>query len=413
MAPAQSSASPSMGAGQGRASSTSPTAETAVARVSGTDPISAGARPVLRLPGPSQGENKGMGDVARKSFVATTVAVAVVACALALWHLKVLVALLLLAFIIAAAMRPGIEALYRRRVPRGVGVALHYLGFLIAIGLLLWLIVPRALDQIEAALGTLPTSASDVAEAARKSHGIKHEILVGLQDRLERLPEGAALIHPALTIGRTALEVLVGIFFTFAVAAYWIFEKERAQGLVIRLVARKHRKDVCNTWDLIDAKLGAFVRGQLLMITLVSTVLSFAFWLDGLPYWLLIGVFAGIVEIVPVIGPLVAGVFAIGAGLTDSWQTAVGAAIAVFGLRLVQDYVIGPRVLGHAVGLSPLIVLVTVTSVGLLFGGFYVLLATPIAAVLATLLDVIVLDKDPAKQDVPALIFPAKDAETG
>ena len=148
------------------------------------------------------------------------------------------------------------------------------------------------------------------------------------------------------------------------------------------------------------------------MITFVSTVLSIAFWAIGLPYWLLLGVFAGIVEIVPVVGPLFAGVAAILAGLTVDVHTARLAAVAVFGLRLIQDYVVGPRVLGHAVGLSPLIVLVTVSSIGLLFGGFYVLLATPFAAVLATLLDVIVLDKDPAEEDVPKLIFPAKDAET-
>jgi predicted PurR-regulated permease PerM len=354
-----------------------------------------------------------MSETARKSLVATAVSVAVIAGALALWHLRVLVALLLLATIIAAAVRPGVEALHRHRVPRGVGVAIHYVGLLLAIGLLLWLIVPRALNQIESALGTLPTSTSDVAAAARKSHGIKHEILIGLQHRLERLPRGTGLIHPAVTYGRTALEILVAIFFVFAVAAYWIFEKKRAQGLIVRLAPNRKRRVICDTWNLIDAKLGAFVRGQLLMITFVSTMLSFAFWLDGLPYWLLIGVFAGIVEIVPVIGPLAAGVIAIGAGLTDSWQTAVGAAVAVFGLRLLQDYVVGPRVLGHAVGLSPLIVLVTVATVGLLFGGFYVLLATPVAAVLATIVDVLVLDKDPAKEDVPALIFPAKDAETG
>jgi predicted PurR-regulated permease PerM len=354
-----------------------------------------------------------MSEIARKSFVATTVAVAVIAVALALWHLKVLVAILLLALIISAAMRPGVEALHRHRIPRSLGVALHYVGFLVAIGLLLWLIVPRALDQVEAALGTLPTSTADVAAAAEKSHGIKHDILVGIQHRLESLPRGANLIHPAVTYGRTALEALVGIFFTFAVAAYWIFEKERAQALILGLVTRKNRGRVRDTWDLIDAKLGAFVRGQLVLVTFVSTVLSLAFWLDGMPYWLLIGVFAGIVEIVPVIGPLAAGVVAIAAGFTDSWQTAVGAAIAVFGLRLLQDYVINPRVLGHAVGLSPLVVLVTVTTVGLLFGGPYVLLATPLAAILATLLDVIVLDKNPADEEVPTLIFPAKDTETG
>ncbi len=149
------------------------------------------------------------------------------------------------------------------------------------------------------------------------------------------------------------------------------------------------------------------------MITFVGTVLSIAFWAIGVPYWLLLGVFAGIVEIVPVVGPLIAGVAAILAGLTVDVHTAVLAAVAVYGLRLIQDYVVGPKVLGHAVGLSPLIVLVTVSSIGLLFGGFYVLLATPFAAVLATLIDVAVLDKDPAEEEVPKLIFPANDAEAG
>jgi predicted PurR-regulated permease PerM len=308
-------------------------------------------------------------------------------------------------------MRPGVEWLQRHRIPRPLGVAIHYVVFLLVIAFLLWLIVPRALDQIGTAVGGIPTSTQDVARAAKHSHGIKHEILVGLQHRLERLPQGTGLIHPAVTYGRQALEILVGIFFTFAVAAYWIFEKEKAQTVILGLVRGKNKRVTRDTWDLIEAKLGAFVRGQLVMITFVATVLSIAFWAIGVPYWLLLGVLAGIVEIVPVVGPLIAGVAAILAGLTVDVHTAVLAAAAVFGLRLIQDYVVGPKVLGHAVGLSPLIVLVTVSSIGLLFGGFYVLLATPFAAVLATLIDVAVLDKDPADEDVPKLIFPAKDVE--
>jgi predicted PurR-regulated permease PerM len=69
-------------------------------------------------------------------------------------------------------------------------------------------------------------------------------------------------------------------------------------------------------------------------------------------------------------------------------------------------------VLGDAVGLSPLLVLVSVTSVGILFGGFAVVLAVPIAAVLVTLVDVIVRDVDPAEEDVPTVLFPAKEAES-
>ena len=64
---------------------------------------------------------------------------------------------------------------------------------------------------------------------------------------------------------------------------------------------------------------------------LVGTVLSVAFWAIGLPYWLLIGTFAGLVEIVPVIGPFVAGALAVGVGLTVSWQTALAAGLAVRG----------------------------------------------------------------------------------
>jgi predicted PurR-regulated permease PerM len=70
-----------------------------------------------------------------------------------------------------------------------------------------------------------------------------------------------------------------------------------------------------------------------------------------------------------------------------------------------------PRVLGDAVGLSPLLVLVAVTACGVVLGGLAVLLAIPIAAVLVTLLDVLVLNKDPAEEDVPSVMFPAKDAE--
>ncbi|MDQ3162749.1 MAG: AI-2E family transporter, partial [Actinomycetota bacterium] len=81
-------------------------------------------------------------------------------------------------------------------------------------------------------------------------------------------------------------------------------------------------------------------------------------------------------------------------------------------VRLLEDYIIIPRVLGEAVGLSPLLVLFSITSVALLFGEFAVLLAIPLAAVLATLVDVIVRGKDPAEEDVPAVIFSARDSET-
>lgn len=351
-------------------------------------------------------------ETARRAAIATLVVGGIVVVALALWELKLLVSLLFLAFIIAAAMRPGIDALHRRRIPRAVGVGIHYVMLAGLVALFLWAVVPRALSQVQAAAGNLPQTSSELRNAARGSTGLKHDVLVSLERRLKNLPSATDLVRPGLALTVKAFEALVAVFFVLASAAYWIFERDRAVDLVCSLLPRPKRKTVRDTWTLIDLKLGAYVRGQGILVILVGTLLSLAFLLVGEPYWILVGSFAGLVEIVPVIGPLAAGALAIGVGLTDSVRTAVLAGVAVLVVRLMEDYIIMPRVLGDAVGLSPLLVLFSVTAVGLLFGGFAVILAIPIVAVLTTLIDVVVRDRDPAEEEVPTVLFPAKEAET-
>jgi predicted PurR-regulated permease PerM len=352
-----------------------------------------------------------MAETAKKAAVATLVVGGIVVLALALWKLKLLLAILFLGFILAATMRPAIEALRERGIPRGVGLALHYIFFAALLAGTLWLVIPRALDQVDSALGNLPETRAELRESAKETDGIKADVLRGVQRRLREL-RGEELVEPAAEITRTAFEVLIGVFFVFAIAAYWIFERTRAVHLVCGLLPKDHRRTVRDTWYLIDAKLGAYIRGQALLVLMVGTALSLIFWAIGLPYWLLVGAFAGVVELIPVIGPLTAGALAVGVGLTDSVQTAVLAGIAVLAVRLAEDYLVIPRVLGEAVGLSPLVVLASVSAVGILFGGFAVFLAIPLAAVVVTLVDVVIRGRDPAEEDVPAVIFTAQDAET-
>jgi len=249
-----------------------------------------------------------MDQTARKAAIATLVAGSIIVVGLALWKMRVVLGLLFLAFIVAAAIRPGIEWLARHRVPRALGLALHYLALLGLVALALSFVVPPALHQIDRALS--PGGKAQIAQAAQSSSGVKHEILSALQKRLKHLPSGTKLIKPLAQVGLTAFEIIIGIFFTFAAAAYWIFERDKTIDLVCSILPRPKRKLVRDTWDLIDAKLGAFVRGEVLLILLVAAVLSLAFWGIGEPYWLLIGSFAGVVEIVPVIGPLTAGALA-------------------------------------------------------------------------------------------------------
>jgi predicted PurR-regulated permease PerM len=277
------------------------------------------------------------------------------------------------------------------------------------LGLLLWLVVPRAIDQVQSALGG--DTKAQIHREATQSTGLKHELLTAIDRRLREVPRAGALLHPAVEVTLKVFEAILGVFFVLATAAYWIFERERAVSFVTSMLPRQRRKRVRDTWDLIDLKLGAFVRGQALLIVLVGTLLTLAFWGVGEPYFILIGAFAGAVEIVPVIGPIAAGALAIGVGFTESWHVALAAGICVFVVRMLEDYLIVPRVLGGAVGLSPLLVLISVTAVGILFGGFAVILAVPLVAVLVTLIDVIVRDKDPAAEEVPTVLFPAKEAE--
>jgi predicted PurR-regulated permease PerM len=369
-------------------------------RLAQSDAQAKDARPDDRTP---------LGDTAKRAAVATLVVIAIVAAALALWKLKVILAVVFLGITIAAAMRSGVDQLAARHVPRSIGTLLHFVAVFGLVALLLWLAVPRALSQVESALGTngIPTKAADLQEATRNAHGIKRKILVSLQNRLKHLPKASKLFQSGVSVGLKAFEVLIAVFFMFATAAYWIFERDRTIDFVTSLLPRPKRKKVRDTWNLIDLKLGAFVRGECLLILLVGTVLSLLFFAIGLPYWLLIGAFAGLVEIVPVIGPLAAGALAVGVGLTVDPYTALWAGLCVLGVRLAEDYLVVPRVLGDAVGLSPLLVLVSVTAVGILFGGFAVILAVPLVAVLATLLDVIVRNRDPSAEDVPSVLFPA------
>jgi predicted PurR-regulated permease PerM len=227
-----------------------------------------------------------MKETTQRVALSTLIVIAIVAVALALWKLKLVLALVFLAFIVAAALRPGIERLARAGIPRGVGLLIHYAALIGVIALALWIVVPRAVDQVQSALGG--TTQAQIHEEAQQSKGIKHEILTAIDKRLREVPKASELLDPAVEVTLKVFEVLLGIFFVLAVAAYWIFERARAVDFVASLLPRPKRKKLRDTWDLIDLKLGAFVRGQVLLIVLVGTVLSLAFWAIGEPYFILI-----------------------------------------------------------------------------------------------------------------------------
>jgi predicted PurR-regulated permease PerM len=339
--------------------------------------------------------------LALSSLVAGVVVLAVIVAALALWTARSILLLLFLSYTLAAAIEPGVEKLTHRGVPRALAIAAHFAALAAFMGLLLWLFVPVVLEQTQQALRDVPQD----EEADGTLASIRRQALAGLEGELVDISSPRAALSAAVE----TLSVLAGIAFALAAAVYWLVERDRLVALVLALVPRPKRKTVRDTWRLIDLKLGAVIRTKLLLVLMTGTILSLGFWIIGLPYFLLVGAFAGIVEVLPVIGPLIAGLTAVAAGLSVSWKVALAAALIVYGLRVVQDYVINPHFFGHAVQLPPLVVLIAVSAIALLLGPLWVPLAIPLTAVFSTLLDVLVWKQDPSEKPIPTALVRTDD----
>ena len=317
---------------------------------------------------------------------ATAAALAVAALAVGIWQVRSVLILLLLALTLAAAIRPGVEWLGRHRVPESVAILLHFLVVGGVIALFVWLAVPPALHQIGHAL--------DQNAIAGNPTGVRDRVLIWVQQHLNQLPAGTQLLHPVATYGHKAGEAVVAIFFTLAATWYCVSERDAIIKLLTAMAPEAKREKARETYLALDSRLGAYTRLRFLMVFAVGAVLSAGFYAIGLNYWLLVGAFVGLIEIVPVIGPLIGSILVLAVGVPQSLHIAALSLLWLVVVREFQSYVVNPHI-GQTVGLSPLVTLLSVAVVGVLFGGFAVILAVPFTSAVATLIDVLVLGHDP------------------
>jgi predicted PurR-regulated permease PerM len=335
---------------------------------------------------PASGER----DVARTAARAAAAAIAVAAIAFGLWKVRSIIILLLLALTFAAAMRPGVEWLRRRRVPEPLAILFFFVLVLGVVGVFFWLAVPPAIHQVQQALAQ-PNPTVNINHTT----GIRHDVLVWVDKHLHALPSGSAILHPIAAYGHKATDAVVAVLFTLAASWYWVSERDRMIELLTSLAPESKRAKARTTYLEIDRRLGSYTRVKFLMVVAIGLVLSAGFYAVGLDYWLLVGGFVSLVEIIPVIGPLIGAIVVVAVGLPQSLHVVALALLVLVGVRTFQSYVINPHVMGHSVGLSPLVTLVSVSVVGILFGAFAVILAIPVTSAVATLIDVLVLDHEP------------------
>src|SRR5215203_2191569 len=309
-------------------------------------------------------------------------------------QIQFVLVLVLLSLVFATVIQRPVQALERRDVPRPLAIVLMYIAILGALTALFVLLSPAIRTQAVAFREQAPQSLADLRSAWVTSG---NALLAGPGQQL--LDRGIAFIQsPGQTQGISvpqgaALGLLtglgggiVGLVTVLIISFYYLMEKSWIRRIVLLDAAPGTRIRVSRIWDEVEQKVGDWLRGQLTLCLVIGVTATIGYAVMGIQFWPLLGLWAGVTEIIPILGPWLGGVPAVFIALTQGWEKGFLVAGFVVLLQLTENAVLVPRVMRGAVGLTPLTVFIAILA-GTEFAGVAgALLAIPIAAVIQVLL---------------------------
>lgn len=291
-------------------------------------------------------------------------------------------------------LEPVVKVFERLRIPRVVGAILSLLvlvAVLVATGALVWPTVQDQGAQLIQQLPDLYVAVVDWLRQAATTIGLEIDEFLS-QEAIEewlRDPANQATVQDLLFgFGAGAGIVLRGVAETVVVvglapilAIYLLMDLERFKQRSLELTPPRHRNEVAYVSGEVSTALGSFVRGQLLVALIVGVASSFGMWAIDLPFWLIIGIVAGFLNLIPFLGPVVGGALAALVALLngDPWQ-AVWAVLIMTAIQQVDNHLITPMVQRTRVQLSPLVIVLALIVGGALAGLLGVLVAIPATA---------------------------------
>jgi len=290
---------------------------------------------------------------------------------------------------VAYVAHPLVAALESRQVPRGAAILLVYAMFAVLVILLIYAVLPSLSRELEQMLALLP-------EQTRRLEGLTGEVLDDLsRTRMPRMLKevaGLALRRAEELLGRFAArvaELLLGAVshvFNLALApflAYYLLRDLNAiQRTAISWMPGAVRKDALELGRKINRVIGGYLRGQLIVSCIVGILVAAGLALLGVKYALLVGIFAGLADIIPYFGPIISAVPAVALALSVSPWTAVWTVLLLVAVQQLEGSVLSPKIVGDRVGLHPLTVVFAILAGGELMGIFGMLVAVPAAATL-------------------------------
>ncbi len=323
-----------------------------------------------------------------------------VAVALTGWLLYLLAPVLtpfIAAGLLAYMGDPLADRLQKFKIPRTLAVVIVFLSTFLFLALLILLVGPLIKTQISALFQALP-------DIARQVEQVWLPTLLGWLnvEPGDDVGVGAFLARYSDMVGSWSGKILMGVgksggvlaaavlslFLIPIITFYLLRDWDSFTGHLSALLPDSQRETVLELARETDEVLGAFLRGQILVMLALATIYSIGLTLVGLKFAIAIGVVAGLVSFVPYLG----FVFGIGlAGLTVILEpnpilNLVGVVATFTIAQLIEGSVLTPKLVGDRIGLHPVIVIFAVSAGGQLFGFFGILLALPAAAVLSVLI---------------------------
>lgn len=290
---------------------------------------------------------------------------------LALWItylIRDLLVILFVAVIFVSALSPLVNFFVRLKLPKAVGITFTYIIIISILTGLLISVIPPLLEQSNRLIVASPPLIAQFLNMTNIDKSVLSSELTSVSKNL-------------FSITISIFDNLLTIIFLLVITFYLLLEKNNLETRISLLFKGKEER-VRRSIIQIEEKLGAWLRGQLVLSFIVGIMSYIGLTILGIPYALPLAMITGIMEVIPVIGPIISAMPAIFIALTISPVLSIGVAIMYFVIQQFENHLIVPQVMKRAVGLNPLVVILAIAVGSRLLGIAGALLAVPMSVVL-------------------------------
>lgn len=296
------------------------------------------------------------------------------------------IAILIFAVIIASALEPVLEFSQKKKIPRLLSLIVIYILFFVFFAALIYILLPLLLDQFRDFSQNYPIYFGKIEEAAGTIiflpglSGNIHELLGQLTGQI---PSFTSLLSYASSIVGGVVSLMV----VLAVSFYLSWSRGALDDFLRSVLPPRFETYIHGLWLRAQKKMGRWLQAQLLLSFIMSLVVGVGLWILGVKYAFLAAIVVGIFEIVPFVGPIVAGALATLLALSQSPILAIWTLIFIIAAQQLENHILVPLLIKKLVGLNPVVVILAILIGAKLGGILGILLAVPLAAVVDEFFD--------------------------